>query len=158
MNAFRGTAALTALAVRRDRYRLSAYVLGLAGFLGATAAMIVADTDASQRETARVFAGNAAMRMLGLSSGASDGGYTMLRDYLLLAILAALMSVLAVVRHTRQNEETGRAELVGAAAVGRYAGLAAALMVTIAANVVLAVLLGMALIVNGQSVASSLVA
>jgi ABC-2 type transport system permease protein len=158
MNALRGTAALTALAVRRDRYRLSAYVLGLAGFLGATAAMIVADTDASQRETARVFAGNAAMRMLGLSSGASDGGYTMLRDYLLLAILAALMSVLAVVRHTRQNEETGRAELVGAAAVGRYAGLAAALLVTIAANVVLAVLLGMALIVNGQSVASSLVA
>jgi ABC-2 type transport system permease protein len=71
VNALRGTAALTALAVRRDRYRLSAYVLGLAGFLGATAAMIVADTDASQRETARVFAGNAAMRMLGLSSGAA---------------------------------------------------------------------------------------
>jgi ABC-2 type transport system permease protein len=158
MNAFRGTAALTTLAVRRDRYRLSAYVLGLAGFLGATAAMIVADTDASQRETARVFAGNAAMRMLGLSSGASDGGYTMLRDYLLLAILAALMSVLAVVRHTRQNEETGRAELVGAAAVGRYAGLAAALLVTIAANVVLAVALGIALIVNGQPAASSLLA
>jgi ABC-2 type transport system permease protein len=158
MNAFRGTAALTTLAVRRDRYRLSAYVLGLAGFLGATAAMIVADTDASQRETARVFAGNAAMRMLGLSSGASDGGYTMLRDYLLLAILATLMSVLAVVRHTRQNEETGRAELVGAAAVGRYAGLAAALLVTIAANVVLAVALGIALIVNGQPAASSLLA
>jgi ABC-2 type transport system permease protein len=158
MNAFRGTAALTALAVRRDRYRLSAYVLGLAGFLAVTAAMIVADTDASQRETARLFAGNAAMRMLGLSSGASDGGYTMLRDYLLLAILAALMSVLAVVRHTRQNEETGRAELVGAAVVGRYAGLAAALLVTVAANVVLALVLGLALVANGQPGASSLAA
>ena len=63
----------------------------------------------------------------------------MIRGYSLLAVLAALMSALAVVRHTRQNEETGRAELVGAAVVGRYAGLAAALIVTVGANIVLAV-------------------
>ena len=44
-------------------------------------------------------------------------------------------------RRTRQNEESGRAGLVGAAVVGRHASLAAALIVTVGANLVLAVLL-----------------
>ena len=82
----------------------------------------------------------------------------MIRGYLLLAVLAALMSALAVVRHTRQNEETGRAELVGAAVVGRHAGLAAALIVTVGANVVLAGSLGLAGIVTGQPAAGSFTA
>ena len=82
----------------------------------------------------------------------------MIRGYLLLAVLAALMSALSVVRHTRQNEETGRAELVGAAVVGRHAGLAAALVVTVAANVALAVLAGLAGIVAGQPAVGSFTA
>ena len=40
-----------------------------------------------------------------------------------------LMSLLTVVRHTRAEEEAGRQELVGAAVVGRYAPLTAALLV-----------------------------
>ena len=52
------------------------------------------------------------------------------------------MSVQAVVRHTRQNEETGRAELVRAAVVGRYAALAAALVATVGADVALAMRAG----------------
>ena len=74
-----------------------------------------------------LFASTPALRIFGVASGASEGATTMIRGYLLLAVLAALMSALTVVRHTRQNEETGRAELVGAAVVGRHAGLAAAL-------------------------------
>ena len=82
----------------------------------------------------------------------------MVRDFLLLAVLAALMSTFAVVRHTRQSEETGRAELIGAAPVGRFAGLAAALVVTVAANIVLAVLMGVGLIVAGQPTVGSFTA
>jgi putative exporter of polyketide antibiotics len=96
--------------------------------------------------------------MLGLASGASVGGYAVVRDYLLLAVLAALMSTFAVVRHTRQSEETGRAELIGAAVVGRHAGLAAALIVTVAANAVLAVTVGLAMIATGQPAAGSFTA
>ena len=96
--------------------------------------------------------------MLGLASGPSVGGATMVRDYVTLAVLAALMSTFAVVRHTRQNEELGRAELLGATVVGRYAGLAAAVIVAVAADVVLAVLLGLAMLVNGQPAAGSLAA
>ncbi|MDA8237957.1 MAG: hypothetical protein M0T75_08770 [Chloroflexi bacterium] len=63
--------------------------------------------------------------------------------------LGALMSALAVVRHTRQNEETGRAELVGSAAVGRSAMLAAALVVAVGASVMLGILFATLLFANG---------
>lgn len=45
---------------------------------------------------------------------------------LYLMILSGLMSVLLVVRHTRVEEQTGRAELVRANVVGRHAPLTAA--------------------------------
>ena len=51
-------------------------------------------------------------------------------------VLIALMTTFMVVRHTRQNEETGRAEMVGAGAVGRYAMVAAALCLAVLADVV----------------------
>jgi ABC-2 type transport system permease protein len=95
------------------------------------------------------------MRVLGLVTGQSVGGYTLHRDALTLAVLAALMSVFAVVRHTRQAEELGREEILGAGVVGRYASLAAAVVVTLAANVVLAGLLGLSMIVAGQPAAGS---
>jgi hypothetical protein len=60
--------------------------------------------------------------------------------------------------HTRQAEEFGRAEMLGAGVIGRYASLAAAVLVALAANVVLAVLLGLGMVVAGQPAAGSLVA
>lgn len=44
----------------------------------------------------------------------------------------AIATVLTVIRHTRVEEDTGRAELVGATSIGRYAGLTAALLMTAA--------------------------
>jgi ABC-2 type transport system permease protein len=160
VNAFAGTAALIRLAVRRDRFQLPAWVLGLAAFTAATTALWAnqfGDAADLAQET-RITVTSPGIRMLGLASGPSVGGYAMVRNFVLLAVLAALMSTFAVVRHTRQGEETGRAELVGAAVVGRHAALAAALVVAVGADAVLAVSLGLALVVAGQPVAGSLVA
>ncbi len=154
-----GTLRLTRLALRRDRVTLSAWIVGLGLFVTATTAMFVADLatyEDAVRET-QIVTANPGMRMLGLASP-SVGGYMLHREYVTLAVLAALMSTLAVVRHTRQNEELGRAELVGAAVVGRYAGLAAAVTVAVLANVALAVVIALAIIVNGQPVGSSFLA
>lgn len=52
-------------------------------------------------------------------------------------LLAALMSILLVVRHTRADEQAGRAELVRASVVGRDAPLTAALLVAVITNLVL---------------------
>ena len=161
MSGFTGTMRLIRLALRRDRITLPAWILGMAVFLTATTAMfedsygkhpllLVPDT--------RIVVENPGMRVLGLVTGPTVGGYTLHRDALTLAVLAALMSVLAVVRHTRQAEELGRSEMLGAGVVGRYASLAAAVIVALAANVVLAVLLGLSMMLAGQPAAGSLVA
>ena len=158
MKALSGTIELAGLALRRDRFRLSAYVLGL-GVL--QAGMLAASAGQSRQallEETELFAETPALRIFGVASGVSQGATMMIRGYLLLAVLAALLSTLTVVRHTRQNEETGRAELLGAAVVGRYAGLAAALIVAVGANIVLAVALGLAGIVTGQPAAGSFTA
>jgi ABC-2 type transport system permease protein len=160
MNALAGATTLTRLALRRDRLSIALWVLSLAGFLAATASLWARDLRDPAVLVAenRVAAANVGIRMLGLASGSSVGAYAMVRDFLLIAVLAALMSVFTVVRHTRQSEETGRAELVGAAVVGRHAGLAAGLVVAVFANVVLTVAVAFAMIGVGQPVLGSFMA
>jgi ABC-2 type transport system permease protein len=158
MNALSGTTALIGLALRRDRFRLSGYVLGIALLMAGMLAGTAVRPHQDLVQETELFASTAALRIFGLASGASAGATVLIRGYCVLAVLAALMSTFAVVRHTRQNEETGRAELVGAAVVGRYASLAAALIVTLAANIALAVSLGLAGILTGQPAAGSFTA
>lgn len=161
MSGFTGTMRLLRLALRRDRITLPAWTLGMAAFLAATTAMFE-DSYTKHPELlapdTQIVVENPGMRVLGLVTGPTVGGYTMHRDGLTLAVLAALMSVLAVVRHTRQSEELGREEMLGAGVVGRYASIGAAVIVALAANLVLAGLLGLGMIVAGQPVTGSLAA
>jgi len=157
MTALTGTATLARLALRRDRFRLSAYVLGLATLWAGMLAAESAQTHQALVEETEIFVRTPAVRIFGVASGVSVGATVLIRGYVVLAVLAALMSALAVVRHTRQNEETGRSELVGAAVVGRYAALAAAIIVTVGADIALAAALGLAGVVTGQPAAGSFV-
>ena len=160
MNVLTGTGRLIRLALRRDRFVLAAWVIGLTVFLAMTTHMSVTGLPTQQdvvTET-QFMAANPGMRLLSLSAGASVGAYAMSRSYLTLAILAAVMSVLTVVRHTRKSEERGCDELLRAGVVGSAASLAAAVVVALAANVVLAPLLALAMIANGQPVAGSFAA
>ena len=50
--------------------------------------------------------------------------------------LIAVAVILTVIRHTRAEEETGRAELIDSTAVGRYANLTAALLLAFGASIV----------------------
>ena len=47
------------------------------------------------------------------------------------AAFVALMSMFIVGRHTRAEEQNGRSELIGAAPVGRFAPVTAALIVVV---------------------------
>ena len=161
MSDFTGTMRLVRLAVRRDRITLPAWILGMAVFLAATTAMF---EDSYRKHPqllepdTRIVVENPGMRVLGMVTGPTVGGYTLHRDALTLAVVAALMSILAVVRHTRQAEELGRSEMLGAGVVGRYASLTAAVIVSLAANVVLALMLGLSMMLAGQPAAGSLAA
>jgi ABC-2 type transport system permease protein len=50
-------------------------------------------------------------------------------------LLIAVAVFLTVIRHTRADEETGRAELIDSTAVGRYASLTAALLLSFGASI-----------------------
>ncbi|OZV83843.1 anibiotic ABC transporter [Micromonospora echinospora] len=148
MNALTGTGSLVRLVLRRDRVRLAFWVLGTP-LLTAALAASVAGIYAGERDRT-TYATTAAASLVarafnGPVAGPSMGAVVFAESYLTLAVLTALLSTFTVVRHTRQNEETGRSELLGASVLGRYAPLTAALLVTVAANLLTAALLALAL-------------
>lgn len=163
MNAkdFTGTWTLAMLALKRDRLRLVAWVVGIS----LITAMMVASfggilaTEQDVINMINAHATNPVTRLfLGPASGTSLGGFMMFRVSTVIAVTIAFFGILTVVRHTRENEENGCEELTGSTVVGRQASLMAALLVTTAANVVLGVLLAVAFIANGQEVLGSFVA
>ncbi|WP_422733289.1 ABC transporter permease [Micromonospora sp. WMMD558] len=161
MSAYTGTGRLARLALRRDRIKLGIWVLGtpLLGVGLAGSVSGVYPDEPSRMQYAETAATSVVARAFnGPIVGVDLGAVVVAETYITLAVLAALVSTFAVVRHTRQNEETGRAELLGAAVVGRYALLTAALLVVVAANVASGVLLGLAFAATGLPLAGSLAA
>lgn len=155
-----GTWRLVRLALRRDRIKLTVWVLALAVLVAANVPAVVSiygKSAESQLEYFAVTAPSLASRIFGGPIGSPALGDIVINETFLFTGLAiAFMSTLAIVRHTRQNEETGRSELLASGIMGRYAPLTAALLVTVGANIVLAILLSLALIVNGLPISGSI--
>lgn len=152
MRGLAGSVALVRLALRRDRVRLPVWVAGLLALMAVSAATTAGNypSEGDRLAAARLLARNPALLMLrGPAPDASVGGLVAAETVPILGVLTALMSAFTVIRHTRQNEETGRAELLGSAVVGRYGPLAAALAVAIGACAVLASGLAAMLVARG---------
>ena len=145
-----GTGTLVRFMLRRDRVRLPVWILAIVLF---TMASVVALPDlyptTEDRQARAVLMENPGTRAVsGPGYGLDDYtfGAMLSHEYLSwVVIFVALMSLLAVVRHTRNEEETGRAELVRSSLVGRHATITAALLVAVGANVVLGLLMALGL-------------
>ncbi|MFD4035057.1 ABC transporter permease [Streptomyces sp. NPDC058637] len=145
-----GTGTLIRFALRRDRVRLPVWILAL--FLGSVSTArnyttLYADPEA-RASVAATMAGPAGLAMTGPRHYLTDYTFGAMAGHQLLgfmAVLTGLMSVLVITRHTRAEEETGRAELVRSTVVGRHAHLAAALSVAVLADLVLALLVAVGL-------------
>ncbi|HSJ43426.1 MAG TPA: hypothetical protein VK923_01935 [Euzebyales bacterium] len=157
-----GTGRLVRVLLRRDRVKLPAWILGITVFVFYfnTALPTIAPTEADLAAFTQFSAGPVGAVLGGPGYGFDAdltyeiffvGTYGL---YFLLA--AAIMNLLLVSRHTRVEEQSGRAELVRASAVGRNAPLTAALLVAIGADVVLALLLGTATAAMGYAVHGSI--
>ncbi|WP_433128386.1 ABC transporter permease [Micromonospora sp. CA-240977] len=157
MTALTGTRHLVRLILRRDRVLLPIWILLLA-VLPASYASAYDELFTTAAERTAYLIGTASnpsiVALLGPVYGDSIGALTVQRAGLL-ALIAGLISVLTVVRHTRTEEEAGRRELLGATVLGRYAGLTAALLVTYAANVLLGLLIAGGLVAVGLPGAGS---
>ena len=143
MTGFAGTGQLSKLAFRRDGVVLPACVFGIAALLAITARdlKVLYPTAASRLAVATKASTNPALRfLLGRLNGTSVGAFLAARWGVWGAAFAVLLTIFIVVRHTRADEEAGRLELVGSAAVGRQAPLTAALLAAATANVAIALL------------------
>ncbi|EFC85150.1 ABC transporter permease [Parafrankia sp. EUN1f] len=158
MSRLAGTGTQIRLILRRDRVLLPCWVFVL-GILPAALAASFAGlypTAAERQQFAATSARNGALIALyGPLRGSSLGELVCWRAGFL-PVVIGLISALVVIRHTRAEEEAGRRELVGATAVGRHSGLAAALAVLLAANLVLAAIVTVSLSGRGLPTGGSL--
>ncbi|MEV8392984.1 MULTISPECIES: ABC transporter permease [unclassified Streptomyces] len=154
-----GTGTLLRLALRRDRIIVPVWVLVLgASFLSVTQSVsTLYDTDAKRADLIQSMSANGSLRALyGPVFSDSVGGLTSWRMIAFGAALAAVMSLVIVVRHTREEEETGRQEMLSAAMVGRRAPLTAALLTALIANAALVLAVAAGLVGNGEAATGAL--
>ncbi|MFJ9377643.1 ABC transporter permease [Streptomyces sp. NPDC101455] len=153
-----GTGALLRFNLRRDRVVIPAWVAvtGLLVFSLPGSLKAVYSTPAERADIARQMLTNSSLRATyGPVFSDSLGGLTAWRIGGYAAILAGIMSLIVVVRHTRDEEESGRQELVSSAMVGRRAPLTAALLTAFVANSALALLITAGMASAGQGSAGA---
>ncbi|HSJ62199.1 MAG TPA: hypothetical protein VK895_13285 [Jiangellaceae bacterium] len=149
-NSLAGTGKLVRFNLRRDRIKLPAWLAGMFLFVfyyGAALPQLY-QTEEDLQVVTEFTQGAMGAIIAGPGFGLDDptiesviaGVYGL---YFLL--LAALMNILLVSRHTRVEEQTGRAELIRANVVGRHAPVTAALIIAVVANVLLALLVAAAM-------------
>ena len=156
-----GTWVLFGTILRRDRLRTVAWVagIGLAGFYFAHAVQVLAESEQELKSLAGLYADPVGRMMVGPGFGMDEPTYERFfaSGYVLfIYILMALFSIFTITRHTRAEEQTGRAELVRSNVVGRHATLTAALMVTVMVNVFSAGLVAVAALSAGYDLNGSL--
>lgn len=155
-----GTARLFWFALRRDRVRIPLWALGIGGMIAYFGAVIpLAYPDQAALQTrANIMRDPSGALLTGPGYGIDNYTFgAMVTNELLgmLAVAAALMSIFLVIRHTRAEEQSGRAELVRAGVVGRRAPLTAALLTLLVANVAVGITLCAGLLASDLALADT---
>ncbi|MFZ1179752.1 MAG: ABC transporter permease [Mycobacterium sp.] len=135
---FTGTLAMLRLYLRRDRISLPLWVLLLSVPLATVyvgSIEKVYPTQAGRAGFAASITASPAQRALYGQVYNDSLGAVGIWKAGMFHLLIAVAVILTVIRHTRADEETGRTELVDSTAVGRYASLSAALMLSFGASI-----------------------
>ena len=154
-----GTGSLLRLALRRDRVMLSAWILIFVVMAAGSASATIGLYGTVESRIAAADSINNSPSLVALYGliydESSIGALSMIKMGAFGGALVAVLAILLVIRHTRSEEEAGRLELVGSAVVGRHAPLAAAVLLTVTANVLLALLTFLGLVGTGLSASGS---
>ncbi|MGW1272627.1 ABC transporter permease, partial [Streptomyces sp. NPDC002491] len=149
-----GTGPLLRFALRRDRLLIPVWVAvnTLMVLSMPTSLESLYDTPAARADLLRQMDANSSLRaLIGPVFDDSVGALTAWRVGVYAAALAAVTSLLVVVRHTRDEEESGRQELIASGMVGRRASLTAALLAAAVANAALGLLVAAGLAGHGAA-------
>lgn len=159
---FAGLGELLRLIVRLDRVRLALWFVGIVGTIVASTQSVVGlyDTEADLASYGDLVRDNSALIVQagpGYGLDAPTLGAVLMNELAIWAIIAVgLMSLFLVVRHTRTEEETERAELLRSGPVGRHTLLAASVAYLAFANLLVAVGAAASLAAFGLPIVGSL--
>lgn len=155
-----GTRRLIGLAARRDRWLLTAWLIGFAGMAGVSAKATVGlyPDVASRVDAARSINASAALVALygRIYDPASLGAVSLIKLTAFGSALVGILMLFVVVRHTRAEEEAGRLELLSGGRLGHVAPLVAALVLAAGASLLLGLLTAAALASAGLPAGGSL--
>ena len=159
MTRFTGTWQLARLVLRLDRVRLPIWLASLGGLAcySVVAVQQFYDTpEAIAGYAATVGTSTAAVAFSGPPVALETiGGITVYEVSQSTIVGIALMSIFLTVRHTRDDEEDGRTELLRAGVLGRQTDLLATALVVSAASVIVGVAVTVAMIAVGLAAADS---
>ncbi|KQV06625.1 ABC transporter permease [Leifsonia sp. Root112D2] len=128
--------------LRRDRWQLIIWIacIALLAFVATTSVGSTYGSGASRASVLKLAVSNPAILMLrGLPQGSSLAAVTYFEIFTFLALLAGLMSTFLAVRHTRAEEESGRAELIASTPAARLTPTVATLVHGVLANLVIGI-------------------
>ena len=150
MSSFVGTGALIRLGLRRDRLTLPIWIVVL-GVMPASIANAYETFYPSAADRAGLTATIGRNPSVAVIYGpafdlSTAGGFTAWRIGGFLAVFTALMAIFTVTRHSRAEEDSGRAELLASGAVGRSALLTAAIAIAAGASLLIGMLEALVLI------------
>ncbi|NLP35249.1 MAG: ABC transporter permease [Clostridiales bacterium] len=151
---FANTRLLMGFISRRDRIRLPMWILGITIFTISIAALLpdLYTGEAEKTVLAETMKNPAITFMIGSSAGLdnyTDGA--MMGHFMLVftAIFVAIMNILLMTRHTREDEEEGRIEMINSLPVGSLSNLTAASLILLISNIIIFLLVGLGLYVLG---------
>ncbi len=133
--------------LRLDRIQIPIWLLATALLVYVSGSAVVSNFggEAERTSLVQLVAANPALLMLrGMPQGTGIGSLVFFQVFTYLGLLAALTNTFLAVRHTRADEESGRAELIGSTRAGRTTPSAATVIEALLANLVLVVLVTLA--------------
>jgi ABC-2 type transport system permease protein len=158
---FTGARHLLRLILRRDRLRLPLWVLGLGGMIVASALAVppIYDTPEKIAGYARAVGTSPVSYLMSGRQVALDtmGGIVANEISQVAQLGICLMVMFLVIRHTRAEEETGRAELLRSTVLGRHAATLAGLVYGISAALLIGLVTTASMLAAGLDVLGSTV-
>lgn len=153
-----GFTALLGLRAQRDGAQLAVWTLATAVLAYGSSVGVAQSFGSLEERTsllALAVANPVVLLFRGLPSGTDEGAFIVFLVLPFLAMLAALMAGFLAVRHSRAEEETGRAELVAATPAGRGVPFAATLLHGVLACALIGVAGASGLLLSGLGLAGS---
>ncbi|MCL1832532.1 MAG: ABC transporter permease, partial [Oscillospiraceae bacterium] len=148
---FDNTIRLVRFMLKRERFIAAVWIVILVLFSASLAPGLEAmfAEEGAREQIAGIFDNPVMVSIMGQAYGDSTGALYSAMMLVWYLIAVAVMNVFLIIRHTRADEESGRAEVVRSLPVGRLAGINAAMITAVVINAILAVATGIGIAVTG---------